>query len=237
MKNFADRVELFNSLVCSWRNGEKIVNQLLAQTLKDTCIAVDKKEKDTLQRLVILGKPVLEKPTLNGQTLAQKIMIFGRPGGGKSTFACKLQTALNFPLHHLDKHCYESNWVERDYQEFLKVKQCIIEDESWIIDGNHTKSLEMRYSKADLVLYFNYPRWLCYIRVLKRLFSKDTTIDDRAIGCHETIDFGFLLYMWTFEERVAGQIALLREKYPNTQFVEIKSDRELEMFTCKFLKF
>ena len=55
--------------------------------------------------------------------------------------------------------------------------------ERWIIDGNSTKSLEMRYSKADLVLYFNYPRYLCYWRIFKRLFYKNKLIDDRAEGC------------------------------------------------------
>lgn len=38
------------------------------------------------------------------QTIPQRIMIMGRPGSGKSTFSIKLQTMLNIPLFHLDKH-------------------------------------------------------------------------------------------------------------------------------------
>ena len=34
----------------------------------------------------------------------QRIMIFGRPGSGKSTFAVELALKLNLPLYHLDKY-------------------------------------------------------------------------------------------------------------------------------------
>lgn len=43
-----------------------------------------------------------------------KIMVFGLPGSGKSTFATKLAQFLNLPIYHLDKHFYVENWIERD---------------------------------------------------------------------------------------------------------------------------
>ncbi len=158
----------------------------------------------------------------------KKIMIFGRPGSGKSTFALKLHRLTHIPLHHLDKHFYESNWIERDYQEFLSIQQSIIDTESWIIDGNSTKSLEMRYAEANLVLYFNFHRLICYIRIFKRLFGKDPNIDDRAKDCKELIRLKLLRYMWSFEKRVAGQLLMLKEKYPHVDFVEIRSNADLK---------
>ncbi len=157
-----------------------------------------------------------------------KVMIFGRPGSGKSTFALQLHRTSQVPLYHLDKHFFGPNWIERDYQEFLAIQQSILATDTWIIDGNNTQSLEMRYSKADLVLYFNYPKWLCYWRILKRWLSKNRDIDDRAPGCKETIRLSLLRYMWSFEERVAKQISLLKEQYPNTRFMEINNDRALK---------
>jgi adenylate kinase family enzyme len=156
-----------------------------------------------------------------------KVMIFGRPGSGKSTFALHLSKATDLPLYHLDKYFYEANWVERNYHEFLSDQKSLVNQERWIIDGNNTKSLEMRYAKADLVLYFNYPRVACYWRIFKRLFSKNKAIDDRAKGCQETVRWSLLKYMWSFENRVAKQIADLRQKYPNCKFIEIASDKDL----------
>lgn len=156
-----------------------------------------------------------------------KVMIFGRPGSGKSTFAFKLHQLTDLPLYHIDKYFFESNWVERNYIEFLEIQQSLVNKDSWIIDGNSTKSFEMRYSKADLAIYFNYPRFLCYWRIFKRLFYKNNQIDDRAKNCGETIRFSLLKYMWSFEERVTKQLNYLKNKYPNCKFIEITSDKDL----------
>jgi adenylate kinase family enzyme len=54
-----------------------------------------------------------------------KVMIFGRPGSGKSTFALKLSQTTGLPLYHLDKYFFESHWKERNYQEFLSDQQSL----------------------------------------------------------------------------------------------------------------
>ncbi|WP_202943300.1 P-loop NTPase family protein [Candidatus Amoebophilus asiaticus] len=64
-----------------------------------------------------------------------RIMIFGRPGSDKPTFALTLHQATGIPLYHLDKYFYTINWVERDYAEFLTIQQSLIDTKSWIIDG------------------------------------------------------------------------------------------------------
>ncbi len=156
----------------------------------------------------------------------KKIMIFGRPGSGKTTFAYALHQATKLPLHHLDQHFFKANWIERDYQEFLKIQQSIVDQEFWIIDGNSTKSLEMRFSRADLVLYFNFQRWICYLRTVKRLFYPNHSIQDCAEGCKKNIRFVLLKYMWSFEDRVARQLALLKKKYPHVQFMELTSSKD-----------
>lgn len=155
-----------------------------------------------------------------------RIMIFGRPGGGKSTFAHRLHQATGIPLYHLDKHFYKAAWKETEYNEFIAIQRKLVSGESWIIDGNNTKSLEMRYARANLVLYFNYPRSLCYWRIFKRLFMKNQ-MDDRAVGCKETISCSLLKYMWSFEQRVADPISQLKLKYPKVKFIEINSDEDL----------
>ncbi len=161
-------------------------------------------------------------------TPRSRIMIFGRPGSGKSTFSQKVHQRTGLSLYHLDKYFYTENWTERNYQQFLNIQQKLVDQDQWIIDGNNLKSLEMRYHRADLCLYFNYPRWLCYWRIFKRLFTKDRTIHDRAEGCRETIRWSLLSYIWTFEQRVAQQIKALRHTYPHVTFVKICDDKELQ---------
>lgn len=164
---------------------------------------------------------------MNPNKLA-RIMIFGRPGSGKSTFALWLHKVMGIPLHHLDAHFYEENWVERDYEEFLGIQQRLVDQEQWIIDGNMSKSLEMRYKRATHCLYLNYPLWICYYRVLKRRFwDKCPEIRDRAPGCSEVVQWKFLTYIWGFNRRVEPQLTRLPKLYPGVIFIEIRSDQDL----------
>ena len=154
-------------------------------------------------------------------------MIFVRPGSGKSTFALLISKILELPLYHIDKYFFIENWAERDHNEFLDIQYAFVSGDSWIIDGNAIKSLEMRYSNADLILYFNYPRYICYWRVFKRSLYKDEQIQDRAYGCENTTNFALLKYIWSFEKRVKYIISSLKQKYPDKLFIEIRDDNAL----------
>ena len=160
-----------------------------------------------------------------------RIMIFGKPGSGKSTFAFKLQEKTALPLYHLDRYFYTKNWIERDYQEFMDIQHKIVAQDRWIIDGNNTKSLEFRYARAQLCFYFNYPRWICFWRILRRkLTRKNLALNDRADGCAETIRWSLLAYMWRFERLIEqrGHLAELRLRYPNVKFVAVCCDKDLK---------
>jgi adenylate kinase family enzyme len=161
-----------------------------------------------------------------------RICIFGRPGSGKSTFALKLHKKMSLPVYHLDRYFFVANWVARDYEEFLLAQHDIVDQDQWIVDGNSLQSLEIRYARAQICLYFNYSRWICLFRIIKRFFTKDSAIKDRAEGCKENIRFGLIKYMWTFEQRLNGrliyQIAELQRLYPEVKFIEINNDRDLE---------
>ncbi|CEK10548.1 GNAT family N-acetyltransferase [Legionella hackeliae] len=157
----------------------------------------------------------------------KRIMIIGKPGSGKSTFAVSLKRKLALPLFHLDKFFFEANWVERKSNEFLSIQEEIVNQNSWIIDGNSIKSLELRYSKTDICLYFNFPRRLCYWRLLKRFVKPNSILDDRAPGCKNTIRWALLKYLWSYEDKVSGQLLELRERYSHVNFIEIRSSRDL----------
>lgn len=157
-------------------------------------------------------------------------MIFGIPGSGKSTFALKLSRLLNLPLFHLDKYFFISGWEERNYEEFLQIQKGFVDQDSWVIDGNSTRSFEMRFSKADTVIYFRLNRILCLWRIFKRLIHKHPHISDRAEGCTENISFRLIKYLWGFPQRVKLSIEELRLKYPEAKFYEFKNDKQALSF-------
>ena len=160
--------------------------------------------------------------------MSKRIAIFGRPGSGKSTFALKLSQKLNLPLIHLDRWFFNSNWVKRDTEDFQKILQQFVDQENWIMDGNATRSLEARYAKAEIVLYFYYPFYLCLWRVFKRIFTKDYAIQDRAENCNERVSFELIKYLWEFDKRVQEKLCNLHIQYPHVEIYKITNDRDLE---------
>lgn len=148
-----------------------------------------------------------------------KIMVFGLPGSGKSTFATKLAEYLDLPIYHLDKHFYIENWIERDYQEFLDIQQSFVNQSRWVIDGNAMKSLEMRFQKADVAIYFRYPIILCLWRMIKRVFHTNWHIPDLAEGCTKSVRFRLIKYMFRFHRRYSPKVDALRQTYPQSPFL------------------
>jgi len=160
-----------------------------------------------------------------------RIAIIGKPGSGKSTFASVLAKKLNLPLYHLDKIFFVENWQYRPYFDFLDEQQDWCDEDSWIIDGNSLQSLNMRYERATMVVYFNYPLWLCYWRIIKRIFRPNPEIDDLPKGCSKNLSWRLITYLWGHEKRINPLLKVMREIYPDVPFLEIKSDKELEKFS------
>lgn len=163
----------------------------------------------------------------------RKILIFGIPGSGKSTFAILLGKSLQLPVLHLDKYFFTKGWKERNYEEFLQIQRELVGEEAWIIDGNATKSLEMRYSQADLVLYFKFNRLLCLWRIFKRSLFKHSHLSDLPEGCSKNVRFRLIRYLFGFPSRVKKNLQELKLKYPHAVFYELNSKYDLSILFKK----
>lgn len=159
----------------------------------------------------------------------KRIAVIGLPGSGKSTFATKLGKVLSIPVHHLDKHIFDGR-TKRGKQEFLSIKEALVNEESWIIEGCSLSTLEMRFARADTIIYFHLPRWLCIRRAFKRLFTFDKRIADT--GCLRGINWTLIKYIWNFDRDKRETIEELRKRYPNVEFLVFRRaqdpDRYLE---------
>ena len=164
---------------------------------------------------------------------AQRIVIIGKPGSGKSTFALSLAKKLQLPLLHLDKIFFVENWEYRNYSDFLDEQRSWIDQNNWIIDGNSIQSLWMRYSRATMVVYFNYPTWRCFLRIFKRFLRHNPAIDDMPGGCTKNISWKLITYLLGYEKRLNPVLEWLKECEPNIPFYEIRSNDELATFEKK----
>ena len=126
-----------------------------------------------------------------------KIQIIGFSGAGKSTLGKQLGKLYNLPILHMDSLNFLSNWVERDRLEFNQiVDKFLLDNESWVIDGNYFRITPSRYEQADLVIYLKYNRLTCLKGVIKRYKKfKHSSRPDMAEGCKERLNFSFLMWV------------------------------------------
>jgi len=129
-----------------------------------------------------------------------KILVIGCPGSGKSTFSKRLTAKIGFALLHLDMIYHIDNYHNISREEFLKkIEDFIVHNESFIIDGNFSATLEYRLTKADTVILFDIDTEVCLTNVITRLNQKDFR-DDMAPGFDNSImDDDFLDFVRNFK--------------------------------------
>lgn len=129
----------------------------------------------------------------------KKIMIVGSAGSGKSTLARRLGRMLDIEVIHLDAHYWKPGWIEPSEAEWLRRVERLTRRDAWIMDGNYTKTIDIRLAAADTVIFLDFPRLLCLWRVIKRWWrNRGRSRPDLPPGCPEKIDLPFLRWIWQF---------------------------------------
>lgn len=101
-----------------------------------------------------------------------KISILGVTASGKTTLANKIAEKLYIPVTHLDKIFWkEKGGIKQDL--FVAELEEVMKSERWIIEGSmpRSKTLDMRLSNADTIIFYDIPLWLVLWRQTKRFFK------------------------------------------------------------------
>lgn len=157
----------------------------------------------------------------------KRIVIIGNPGSGKSTLATRLGALLDLPVHHLDTHAFV-NGNKTAKQELIQIQQQFVGQDSWIIEGCSISTLDMRFEKADIVIYLDIPRIHCVWRVLKRAFAFDESLANS--GCVRLPNWTLIKYIWNFEKDKKPIIYEVKNKYPKSNFHVLKNTQHVNEF-------
>ncbi len=102
----------------------------------------------------------------------KKIIIIGCPGAGKSYFAKKLHKVTGIPLYHLDMLWHKPDKTHISRPEFDEILQKIFQEESWIMDGDFSRTMETRMQACDTVILFDLPYEICMKGIKEREGTK-----------------------------------------------------------------
>lgn len=162
----------------------------------------------------------------------QRILVIGCSGGGKSTLARALGRRFNLPVVHLDVLFWKPGWVESAYEEFRPKVAAAVAEDRWVIDGNYSRTFDLRLPRAETIVWVDQPRRVCLWRAFRRSLTQfGRNRADLAPGCPEKFDFGFYRFIWNFKRtHDAMMVEALARDAAHARVFRLRSDAEILAF-------
>ena len=162
----------------------------------------------------------------------QRILVIGSGGSGKSTVAKEIASRLGLPLVHLDALYWHPGWRATEKDVWDRVVRELIDAPRWVMDGNYGRTLEVRLTRCDTVVFLDLPRVTCLWRVLKRrLAFPGRSRPDVAPGCPEQLTWEFLHWIWTYpKRRRPGILRRLAGLRVDQRAIVLSSNRDVRRF-------
>lgn len=133
----------------------------------------------------------------------QRINIVGNTGSGKSTLARRLGRCLNAPCMDLDDIHWGPDWSMPTIAEFRARALAATTGERWVLAGNYSKVRDIVLSRADTVVWLDYPLVLSFWRLWRRTLRRLITREELFAGNRESWRVQFLtrdsLFLWALQ--------------------------------------
>lgn len=157
----------------------------------------------------------------------KKVIIIGCPGSGKTTFAEKLCKKTGIPLYHLDAIWHKPDRTHIPRDDFDARMREIFDEESWIIDGNYSRTIEMRLMECDTAFLFDLPTEVCLQGATERLGKERYDMP----WIDNELDSQFKAEIESFSTKMLPIIYNLFEKHrQNKEIVIFRSREEADNF-------
>ena len=146
-------------------------------------------------------------------SIGNRILVLGCSGSGKSTFARLLAARTGQPLIHLDNVWWRADRSHISRDEFDRALAGLLAGEQWIMDGDYSRTYEVRVRACDTVIFLDYPEEVCMAGITARVGQErpdmpwtESTLDPELVA---------LVQNYATENRPA--LLALLQKYPDKQ--------------------
>ena len=140
----------------------------------------------------------------------KRIIILGSPGSGKSTLARALREKTGLELFHLDQIWWKPDRTHITREAFDDRLRQILAGDAWMIDGDFSRTDEVRFAACDTVIFLDMSEETCMRGIRERVGKVREDIPWIA----ERLDPELEREVRTYRLENRPRILELMEKYP-----------------------
>ena len=159
----------------------------------------------------------------------KKIIIIGCPGSGKSRLSIELQKITGLPLFHLDNLFWNEDKTTVERSVFDQKLSEILKKSEWLIDGNYSRTMELRLSECDAVIFLDFDTDSCLQGIAER--KGKPRPDMPWVETEE--DAEFIAFVRGFREEQRPRMLELLEKHGYKNIIVFRTREEAEEFLHK----
>jgi len=134
--------------------------------------------------------------------VADRILVYGVTGSGKTTLAAQIAERTGLPWHSVDDLTWEPGWVEVPLAEQRARIAAICAGQRWILDSAYGKWLEIPLARVQLIVALDYPRWVSFgwlvRRTLRRALDQSTVCNGNTESLRQALS-GDSIIVWHFK--------------------------------------
>lgn len=146
-------------------------------------------------------------------SIGSKVLVFGSCGAGKSTFSRRLHGITGLPLVHLDLVWWRPDATHIPREEFDRRLEEIVSGERWIIDGDYSRTYELRIRACDTVVFLDYDEESCLRGLRQRVGQKRPDIP----WVEQTLDPELVEMARRYKTDSRPRLLALLAQYPEKQ--------------------
>lgn len=118
----------------------------------------------------------MTKNTTSFPKPGSRIAVIGATGSGKTTLAQQLGDILDLKVIELDALHWMPGWTEKPWVDIRAELDPMTRQDNWVTDGNYGQVRDLVWSRADTIIWLDYPFVIIFfrlfVRTLKRVFLK-----------------------------------------------------------------
>ncbi len=168
----------------------------------------------------------------------ERVAVIGTTGCGKSTMAERLAARLGGQFVDLDAINWGPEWTPATIPVFRERLSAALAGDRWATAGNYSQVRDIIWSRADTIVWLDYPLPIVLARLFRRTVRRVVTQEELWGGNRESFRAQFAsrdsLFLWAlkthYRRRREYPAELARPEYAHLRLVHFNRPRQADQW-------